>query len=108
MRQIAMYEEWRSGIAATPATGPYSDRELYCPAAMDSDSNEKVELASLIRRSRLTAITRRIVIRRHQQSPNRSLGMVQRRGSMRITGQSSGSSQTIRTEQNPGKKLEFS
>ena len=48
MRQITMSEERRSGIAATPATGPYSDRELYCPAAMDSDSNEKVELASLI------------------------------------------------------------
>jgi hypothetical protein len=48
MRHLTMHDKRRSGVAATPATGPYSDRELYCPAAMDSNSNERVELASLI------------------------------------------------------------
>jgi hypothetical protein len=48
MRQITMSDERRSGVAATPATGTYSNRRLYCPTSMDSNANEKGELASLI------------------------------------------------------------
>jgi hypothetical protein len=48
MRQIAMSDERRSGVAAAPVAEPPGGCGQYCPADVGYDSTEKNELASLL------------------------------------------------------------
>ena len=48
MRQIAMSDERRGGVAAAPVTELPGNHGLYCPADRGYDSTEKNELASLL------------------------------------------------------------